>query len=546
MNYVINTDKKINSLYSKLIFLVFPAAILFIWHWLRHAAGPFYLTFPDPSYVYLVSSLNLAQFSSPYHFDHPGTTLQMIGAILMKIKFIFSSSTESISGNVLNNPEDYLYLINIISVLLICSALIWLGIFVSKLSGSVYIGLLAQLSCFTSEQILSGLNIISPENVLVAVSVFFLGLIFYYLYKSDPYDRQVKFILLWSLVCGAGIATKFNFFPLVFIPLFLIKGISKKALFTFLTVLVFIIFTLPVITKYKVMFGWLFKLFSGNEMYGRGEDEVVSVPYFFDNLKAILSSNLFFLAAYFSSLASTVYFCYVKFTNKIIFNDDLKKKFKLLAGIFAAMTLQILLVAKHYKAYYMLPSLMLSMVTIVLILSILPDILKKNYGKRIYKIAFMILLVILLAKNVLHINSVYSQLTESRLEAKRVNEAIEKYYNSELVIPTFSSSNSNYGLALGLVYSGKRKEEYKNILSDKLRTLIYFDPWQKKMFSFAPGTDSSNIFATRKSLIFHSIGSDNVKNFSDLLQKKYGLTIDSITQLEVFKNGDEIYRFNFE
>src|SRR5262245_51688104 len=54
---------------------------------LKEARGPFwYGKNSDPDYAYLFNSLVVAQVRSPGHIDHPGTTLQVFGALVLRAR----------------------------------------------------------------------------------------------------------------------------------------------------------------------------------------------------------------------------------------------------------------------------------------------------------------------------------------------------------------------------------------------------------------------------------------------------------------------------
>ena len=72
------------------------------------AAGPFWLSQnSDPDYQYLLNSLNIAQGKGVGHTDHPGTPVQISGAILLKLSAP-TAPVISLQENVLRYPEKYL------------------------------------------------------------------------------------------------------------------------------------------------------------------------------------------------------------------------------------------------------------------------------------------------------------------------------------------------------------------------------------------------------------------------------------------------------
>ena len=95
-----------------LIFLVLPSIFLLGQSAFVHVAGPYYLgSKVDPDYAYLCNSLNIAVGQAPNHVDHPGTTLQFLGAVVITVAHPFAGKAEKIDA-VLRRPEAHLHWIN--------------------------------------------------------------------------------------------------------------------------------------------------------------------------------------------------------------------------------------------------------------------------------------------------------------------------------------------------------------------------------------------------------------------------------------------------
>ena len=94
------------------IFVIFPLAFLFCVLLLKSARGPYWRCINmDPEYTYLINSLNFAEGLPIGHVDHPGTTLQVSGAWILK-SFHFFRDASLLAEDVLKNPEVYLGLMN--------------------------------------------------------------------------------------------------------------------------------------------------------------------------------------------------------------------------------------------------------------------------------------------------------------------------------------------------------------------------------------------------------------------------------------------------
>src|SRR5712691_3293868 len=92
--------------------LVLPALLVFVAFSIRAMSGPYwYSENLDPSYPYLLNSLNISNLHRPNHIDHPGTPIQTIGAVAIRV--LNPTADESTRAReVLKNPEVYLRLIN--------------------------------------------------------------------------------------------------------------------------------------------------------------------------------------------------------------------------------------------------------------------------------------------------------------------------------------------------------------------------------------------------------------------------------------------------
>ena len=97
-------DKLENKYYYLATFII-PALFIVLFVYLISARGSFYFgNYSDPDYVYLFNSLRVSELKSPVHIDHPGTTLQVIGGIFIKLSNI-GSNTDAIRLDVIKNSR---------------------------------------------------------------------------------------------------------------------------------------------------------------------------------------------------------------------------------------------------------------------------------------------------------------------------------------------------------------------------------------------------------------------------------------------------------
>ena len=106
---------------------VLPIGYMVMAFWVRAQGGPAWLWFNlDPDYFYLLDALNILNLTTPGHVYHPGTTVQWLAALILKISHPASSS-DALTGLVLADPEAYLGLISVFFITLNGLALWGLG-----------------------------------------------------------------------------------------------------------------------------------------------------------------------------------------------------------------------------------------------------------------------------------------------------------------------------------------------------------------------------------------------------------------------------------
>ena len=97
--------------------VILPAIVLFFSFLLKSAVGPFW-QYADPSYIFLLNSVNLVKGLPSAFFDQPGVPLQILGQVII-LALNIGHSTVATVHQVLIDPEYYLNNINIILTLLI-------------------------------------------------------------------------------------------------------------------------------------------------------------------------------------------------------------------------------------------------------------------------------------------------------------------------------------------------------------------------------------------------------------------------------------------
>jgi len=228
---------------------------------LKLSVGPYWLGFnSDPAYHYLINSLYPLKGVAPYFTDHPGTTVQILLNTLYRILNLGKSPDQIIEA-VLRNPEFYLNIFHIFLAILFFVSLAWLGKVAFRLSGSRIFALLIQTPVFFYLTLPCGpvIPVLTHINAepLLATLINLLAIVLLSFYWKDNQKRSLKEVALFSLICGAGLATKFTFLPLMLLPIVIIPKIKQRFIFLAGTLVVFFGLTLPIWGRFTQVTEWL-------------------------------------------------------------------------------------------------------------------------------------------------------------------------------------------------------------------------------------------------------------------------------------------------
>jgi len=218
---------------------------------LQHARSPRFMNKADPEYQYLFAGLNMARLDPVYYSDHPGSTVQMLGAVCMHAAHLFSDNPDLLN-DVLRNPEYYLDVWNtglIVCYLLALCGAAWL---VLRLTGEplyALVMLMSPLLCFFHFSF--ALAQVRSEAVLFTASVL-LGVCVIALQSVWRQRRAGWLACAAALVIGFGAATKLAFLPLAVFPLLALPTVRWRAVYCGAAPLAFLAWLGPALPTYDL------------------------------------------------------------------------------------------------------------------------------------------------------------------------------------------------------------------------------------------------------------------------------------------------------
>ena len=245
--------------------------------------------FGDPDYGYLLNSLLILEGRAPVHVDHPGTTVQILGALVIRVAYLFQNSTYDLVDSVLLYPYFYLYWISTALVVVLALSVLYFGRNLSRSGHPWWIVLASQSAPLLLPPSWIYLTRVCPEILTVAFAILVAALVI-------PFDRQpwrFRKTVLVGIALGAGIASKINFLPLV--ALLILSRSPRNIFIGFGACLAsFAFFTFPIWSEYQRLLGWLTGIFFHSRNYGLGAPgiiptgETIHRNFFFlwDNIRA--------------------------------------------------------------------------------------------------------------------------------------------------------------------------------------------------------------------------------------------------------------------
>ncbi|KAF0202115.1 MAG: hypothetical protein FD170_2086 [Bacteroidetes bacterium] len=319
----------------------------------------------DPEYAYLFNSLNVATFRLVGHFDHPGTPMQVFGALVLQGSWLINPDGDSLTQDVLSNPEEYLRLLNASTALLAAIAVFIAGIFILFRTGNLWYAIILQLIPFISGFILyNAFARITQEAMLMISSLALATALVDWLINSTP-EKENRYAQAFGIIAGFGMASKILFAPLLIIPFFILSNFKRRKKYLLYTAASFVIFTLPVITLYPNMAWWVIKLFIFTGQYGSGPVGLVDTLSYPQNLWWTLMVNPKLAMLFGGGLLWITMLIIIMKSGKTLVQN---KTFRLLAATVAALAFGYLIVAKQPKESYLLPYEMIASVLIILVI----------------------------------------------------------------------------------------------------------------------------------------------------------------------------------
>ncbi|MCP5113595.1 MAG: hypothetical protein GY953_22410, partial [bacterium] len=341
-----------------LLLLIVPVGLLALSSVIHDVRGPYHLGLNyDPEYVAYFNSINLATFQTSLYTQHPATTLQIVGASVIVVKWLFSfiaGGAQSLPIDAIANHLSYLRAINIVLVLILGVVSFLAARRVYRLSESLLAAAVFQLGPLVSLPSVESCGRVGPELPLVISAVALMIPLAPILVGPDPVgaSRNPRLAIWAGILVAAGIASKANFFTLGLL-VFLFPGKRQKLRFLVACGVALALLLLPIITALPEMVTYFISLGMHAESWGRGTTGLPSLSVYLDNLARIYNEEpylVYFLGYY------LVVFTVLTYTTRGLADERLNTIRKLLLLGSVTIVIHLALSAKLYQYHYVLPA----------------------------------------------------------------------------------------------------------------------------------------------------------------------------------------------
>ena len=462
--------------------------------------GGFNISGPDPIYAYLLNGTNLASGNLEVgHVDHPGTPVQCFAAMVIFTKHLVSGKLP-LYQDVLSDPESYLYACSIVLILLLGLVTYFTGAYIYRNTGNIILSMFFQLSPI----IYAGgfYYSLRPETLIIITSTFFTAFLYVQLsaYEQSPGKAwSNKQVILIAAGFAFLMAIKLTCIPFFLIGFFVFRNNKQKMLFFLAGIFSFIVFIIPALSRHRDMYYWFKGLITHDGIYGHGNARVVNPSAFLQNIGTIFTSDCIFTSIYaFISLAFVI--ALIKILRKK--SNSIYNFF--IIGLWTSISILIMMVAKHYNFYYLIPAQCYFPLGIVVSYKIFSVSLNYTFSwkyKKVYQLSGLFIFIGLLVHQSIGNPFVFKRTKNPVFETIRFLKSYQKI--PVIISSLYESSFIEPCLSFGIVYSGNLRHKYFRFITDKYPDTYLYNIVDEKLLKWNLEVMPQEIFQKSSRVLFY-------------------------------------------
>ncbi|MDD4425567.1 MAG: hypothetical protein PHS40_06555 [Mariniphaga sp.] len=487
--------------FQNILLFFFPAIYFILGAYFRNLLGDLSLRSCDPEYIYFMSGLTLSDGDLKLgHFDNPGTPLQILVAFAFKLIYLIRSTPVPYLEDVLLHPDLYLAVTNLFITALTTGLLLYAGYRIFLSTRSVFYALLVQTAPFLPVIWYDLIGRIAPE-LMMPFPVILLTVFIIHIYYSPQQQNPWKQVILFSLLSAFGLTIKLNYLPLWFIPFMVIDGWKKKLFYILFSILLFFIIAFPVTLQIHIFWGWVKNLVVHSGTYGTGDSNFIDFAALSTNLKELYGyERRFFYILIGLTLVLTVYLAR--------YRKKSEKKIVMLAiAIIITISVQMLLVGKHYAHRYFIPVLMLSPLMVITA----AELIKKIYPSKVTTYLVSLGIVVLICWNIDFNRQWLPMKTEAmgndvknRMGTWQMAQSLEKDSYKIITSQNYGCPFIEYTLMYSSVWaSHKKREEYAPVLGKLYPNSYIYSTWDNTFKYWGEKFNVQQVFSSGKKVYLY-------------------------------------------
>jgi hypothetical protein len=242
----------------------------------------------DTTYAYVFNALDVAELKHPAKVDHPGTTVEILGAIVLRIRHL-TVGRRPLPDDFLSDPEPYCRDIHRALLAAYVLAVLVSGCVALWAAGDLGLALAFQLT-----PLLAGFGIflfnsgVAPEPLLLAVASLLASAVLWGAFRPSGARRLAT---IMGVVCGIGVATKWTFLPLCLLPLLLHRECRNRLQYLVCAAVAFALAMAPAWSSVGASLAFAVDAAMGQNLYRSGTPGLPSLAQYLNSLRHLLGGR---------------------------------------------------------------------------------------------------------------------------------------------------------------------------------------------------------------------------------------------------------------
>ena len=487
------------KLLSPFLFLIIPVLFVVSVSQLTKAKGPQWLpySFENP-YNYLLNSLLVVAGRPPVYIDHPGTTTEMFGGVVLRMSSLKTGA--DLIYSTLRHPETEIKKLHW-ALLLFSALVLWIVPWLTALAlKSQVTGLLIQAPTLFSKTLLyygilfgSDLMVV-PFSIaavccclllLVASSVpekleLMFGIRIVSSTPNSPQILRLTVLLLPALtgiVCGFGLVTKLTFFPLILISLFCCRSRKNLLAFTISFFCTLALALIPIYSQLWRLVNWAIDLGIHSGRYRTGDIGVPEAGIYLSSLADLIQTEP--LIVVIPLVATLVLLAFPLLAKKKLALN--KIGWITFLALFVIQVISLLIIAKEIGSHYLIPLFITTGLDLVLLFQACRSIDASRFRKAAGWIALLGLLALGLKSFVEDTPATYAQLSGEKTDLLRLYQHAKEITKNDVRVDYFFSVSPVYPLCYGDDFAGGA---FGKLLASMYPNALFFNVFNARFQTF--------------------------------------------------------------